>query len=182
MTAVNGGPRALQLQADAVVLEPLAPAAGDRVVKAMQDVIKQRGSKAPAPSVAPLNGYCLEYHKPPPAAGSLFRVAAREVQERYAELERVLQAEERLEQLRQLVPDGDPTQYFHSLRQWALWSKAEGFTEQAFAKEFVEHARLNSLAAKAPWTSQIASQIAGLVPHRWQEIAMVLQEAAKREP
>jgi hypothetical protein len=91
----------------------------------------------------------------------------------------VLQAEQRLEQLGKLAPDIDPTLYFHQLRQWALWTKAQGFTSDTFAKAFVDHARKNLEAAKQPWTKAIESQIASLVPHRWQEITAVLQEATR---
>jgi hypothetical protein len=177
VTAINDGARPISLQADGVVLEPVASGGADQARKQMQDAIRKRGSKAPAPTVAMMSGYCLDYLKEPPTLGSLFRIASPEVQAKFAPLRRVLQAEERLEQLGQLVPDIDPAQYFHQLRQWALWSRAQGFTPEAFAKEFVDHARKNIVAAKQPWTKQIESQIAGLVPHRWQEITMVLQQA-----
>jgi hypothetical protein len=179
VTAINGGERPVRIAADAVVLEPLTSGGGNQVRKDMQDALKKRGPMDPAPTRAHVSGYCLDYLKAPPTAGGIFRIASAQVQEQFAPLRHVLQAEQRLEQLGKLAPDIDPTLYFHQLRQWALWTKAQGFTSDTFAKAFVDHARKNLEAAKQPWTKAIESQIASLVPHRWQEITAVLQEATR---
>ena len=172
----TGGP--ISLKGDGIVLESIAKGAQDSVRKQVQDAVKAHHGKPPA--TVRISSYCLDYLKPPPVAGGLFRVAAADVQAKYASLRKVLQSAEELEKLGRLAPDIDPKEYFHQIRQWALWSKAEGFTKETFAKEFVDHARKNFTAARQPWTKQIESQIAGLVPHRWQEITMVLQEATGR--
>jgi hypothetical protein len=95
-------------------------------------------------------------------------------------MRRVLQAAERLEKLGVLKPDSNPIEYVHSIRQWALWTKEQGFNQESFGKAFVDHARKNFAAAKQNWTKQIEAQVIGLVPHRWQDIATVLQEADKQ--
>jgi hypothetical protein len=179
VTAINGGERPVKIAADAVVLEPLASGGGNQVRKSMQDAITKRGPTAPAPTRAHVSGYCMDYFKQPPTAGGIFRVASAQLQEQFAPLRHVLQAEQRLEQVGKLVPDIDPTEYFHQLRQWAVWTKAQGFTSDTFAKAFVDHAKKNFAAARQPWTKEIESQIASLVPHRWQDITAVLQEATK---
>jgi hypothetical protein len=177
---INDGKRPVNLLADGVVLEPVAKGVQDQIRRQMETAIKGRGTRAPAPSVARLDAYCMEYLKLPPAPGTVFRVASAGLQSQFAPMRRVLQAAQRLEKLGQLKPDSNPLDYFHAIRQWALWTKEQGFNAETFGKAFVEHARKNFVAAKQPWTRQIEAQIAGLVPHRWQEIAMVIQEADKQ--
>jgi hypothetical protein len=173
---LNDGDRDMTVGGDGIVLESVAKGIQDRVKRQLQASLNAHSGKGQA--VAHVSGYCLDYLKPPPEAGRLYRVASPETQAKFAPLRRVLQAAERLQQLGKLTPDIDPTQYFHQLRQWALWVKGQGFDASTFAKEFVDHARKNILAAKQPWTKAIADQVAALVPHRWQDISQVLAEAA----
>jgi hypothetical protein len=174
---LNDGDRPLNVAGDAVVLESVSKGSQDRVRRQLQDALKAHAGKGQV--AEHVDGYCLEYLKAPPEAGRMYRLASPDVQAKYANLRHVLQAEERLEQLGRLVPDMDPKEYFHQLRQWALWSKAQGFTSSSFGAAFIDHARKNFAAAKQPWTRAIEAQIASLLPHRWQEIVMVMQEADK---
>ena len=65
------------------------------------------------------------------------------------------------------------------IRQYALWTKIEGWGEDKFGEVFVEKTKQNALPNKIKWTKQIEQAVRGLVPERWRDISMVLDEAQK---
>jgi hypothetical protein len=164
-----GGP--IKLGGNGLVVEPIRREAQQKV----QKVIAQFAAKNPI--TAKVNGYCLEFLRQPPGAGTMFRMASPELQKRFAPMRRVLQAAQRMEKLGLMKPDSDPTEYYHSIKQWALWAKTEKFDVRRFGDAFVEHAKKNLKAAGRQWTGQIEDVIRGVVPHRWEQITQVLTMA-----
>jgi hypothetical protein len=179
---INDGDRAASLKADGVVLEAVGRDRQDRVRKQMQDAVNARGPQAPPPTVSRITAYCLEYTKQPPVQGTIFRLADTQTQLKNADLRRVLQAEEALERQGAFAPTMDPAIYFTILRQWSLWASAQKFSAQDFAREFVDHAKKNALAARQPWNATIETQIRSTVPKWWQDVSRVLSEATKARP
>jgi len=178
MRAINDGGKPARLSGAGLILEPLPADAADKARKAFDDGVRRRGARAPSPTVAHMSAYCLEYTKLPPTAGSIFRIAAPDVQARNSDLRRILAAEERLEHEGRIVPDvSDLVTYGHDQRQWGIWAEAQKFTASDFAREFVDHARKRFTAAKQPWTKQTETAVASLVAHRWAEIELIRQEA-----
>ena len=125
-----------------------------------------------------MTGYCAEFLKAPPTAGSLFRIAPAAVQQQFAPMRKIMGAARRAYRAGQLHPDSDPTEYFHSIRQWALWTSEQRLDEQAFARRFLEHARKNLEGAGRAWTPQIETAIKGIVPNRWKDVTAVLRAAS----
>jgi hypothetical protein len=164
----------IKLGGNGLVVEPMKRAAQQQVQRA----VSQLASKNPV--AAKVNGYCLEFLRQPPSAGTMFRIASPELQQRFAPMRRILQAAQRMEKMGLFKPDSDPTEYYHSIKQWALWAKSEKFDVKGFGDAFVEHAKKNLKAAGRQWTSQIETVIRGAVPHRWEQITQVLAMADAR--
>ena len=164
-----------QLGASGLVVEPLKKA----VQQEVRNQLTNLASKNPV--TANLNGYCLEFLRQPPSAGTLFRIASPELQRRFAPLRNVLQTAQKLQQAGLLKPDGNPETYFQSIRQWAIWTKEQNFSREGFQRAFIEHAKKNFTAARRQWTNQIEDAVRGVVPHRWEDITLILQEAAKTQ-
>jgi len=172
---LNDSAQPVRLSGGAVIVEPLKKAAQAQAMAWL------RGRAATAPALK-LDAYCVEYLKAPPSAGTIFRVATRDVQARFSPLRRVLEAAQRLEREGRIHPDSDPREYIHSLRQWALWSKERGFDGKGFAKAFVERAKANLTASGQPWTRALEGTVGNVATHRWQDIAEVLREADAPAP
>ena len=171
----NNGNRPFRLSADALVVEPLK----DEVKKQMQAGMQRLMSSAASPVTAKLNGYCLEFLKLPPSPGALFRIAAPELQKRFAPVRNIMQASRKLQELGQLHPDSSPDGYFHSIRQWAMWTTQERFTDKTFGNAFVEYTKKNLAAQKRPWTNDIEAIVRKAVPNRWADIQRILTAATQ---
>jgi hypothetical protein len=156
---------------DGLVVEPLAQAAQQELHRAMRRVIGQ------APPSALIDAYCLEFRRQPPPAGTAFRVASKDLQQKFAPMRRILQASRRLERAGRLEPDSDPAAYAHSIRQWALWTHEQGLDRDAFAKAFIEHTRKNLEKAGRKWETSYEKPLLDVVPLRWRQITDVLREA-----
>jgi hypothetical protein len=154
---------------DGLVVEPLSPAAQKEAQRLLRRLNGRRGASAK------LDAYCLQFRRSPPPKGRVFRVAAQEAQSRHEPSRRILRASERLRD--RLHPDSDPAAYFHSIRQWALWTVEQGFDEAAYADAFVGHTRKNVEAARQKWTREMEQVLRGVVPNRWQDIQAILGEA-----
>ena len=76
-----------------------------------------------------------------------------------------------------LRPDSDPNDYYHSIRQWAIWVYAERMNESEFADTFLEHVRQNFDAAGQPWTEETSEAVRGFVPNRWADIRGIIERA-----
>lgn len=129
------------------------------------------------PITATLDAYCLDFLRQPPDLGTVFRIADRELQQRFTPLRDVLQAGRRLYDQGLLNPDSDPEEYFHSIRQWALWSVQENLDMGSFGDAFLEHTRKNFETAGQPWTGEVEELVKSLVPNRWRDIAAIVEEA-----
>jgi hypothetical protein len=165
----------LEISTDGLVAEPLLPAAQ----RAMQQQIAQLAGKQAL--TATVSAYCLEFLREPPTAGMIFRIAAPDVQERFSPVRSVLRAAQRVELAGLLQSDGGNfADYVHSIRQWAVWVKEQRFSMEGFKKAFVEHTRKNVEQAGHRWTPQVESAIERIVPHRWNQITLVLEEANAR--
>jgi hypothetical protein len=83
----------------------------------------------------------VNYAKEPPDPDELFRVAPPEVQEQYKPIRAVIRAGRELAEAGKFSPDSEPKAYVESIRQYALWTKLEGWDQQKFADHFVERRR-----------------------------------------
>jgi hypothetical protein len=92
-------------------------------------------------------------------------------------MRRILQASRKLQDLGLLHPDSDPTEYFHSIRQWALWTRENDFDASSFEKVFVDRTEKNFTASRRAWTKDIEKLVRELVPNRWEDIQNVLEES-----
>lgn len=171
---INDGAAPVRLTGS-LVLEPIAKASQAAVHRQLQRAVP-RGAMT-----ARLNAYCLEFLRQPPGAGTLFRIAPPEVQKKFASMRSILDASRKLREAGVLTPDSDPKTYFHAIRQWAIWTKAQKFTLDSFGKAFVEHTKKNVQTAGRPWTQQLEQALLGVVPGRWRDITRVLAEADATE-
>ena len=171
---VNDGDRPIRIRGrSALVLEPLAASAAPAVQQMISNLPATRAKALKA------TGYCLEFLRKPPTAGMVFRIASEELAERFGPLKSVLDAALRLEKLGLLTPDSSPAAYFHAIRQWAIWTKEQGFDLTAFGKAFVERTKKNFEELGQTWTTAIEGAVMARVPGRWADIAKVLEEAAR---
>ena len=126
-----------------------------------------------------LVAYCVDYLKLPPEANMLYRLAPPAVQDKLSPARAVMQAGRELAAAGKFHPDSDAAAYNDSIRQYALWTKIEGWGEDKFGEVFVEKTKQNALSNKIKWTKQIEQAVRGLVPGRWRDISMILDEAQK---
>lgn len=176
MQVFKTGRGPVRLQGLNVVLEPLKKDASTAIRRELQ----KRGATA-ARSLR-LNGYCLEFLKAPPTAGTVFRIAPVAVQQQFAPVRHVLDAARRLHKGGQLNADSDPVSYFNSIRQWAIWSDEQRLDQGGFARRFIEHTRKNVVEAGRPWTPQLQALVEKTVPNRWNDIGKVLRAARAAAP
>jgi hypothetical protein len=155
---------------EGVVLEPVKPGSAKPVAE------MEKGNNVLTKALV---AYCVDYAKLAPEAGMLFRIAPQAVQDRYGSIRFVLQAGRELAAAGKFHPDSKPEAYMDSIRQYALWAKIENWDQEKFGEVFLEKTRENSTAAKVKWTKELERYVAGLVPGRWRDISMVLDEAAR---
>jgi predicted nuclease with TOPRIM domain len=151
---------------DGLVLQPLkqlAQTASQKLVGSLQ-------SQA-------MSGYCLDFAKLPPSAGTLFKVADEAVQRQYAPMKNILQAARKLTDEGRLHPDSDPTAYGDATRQWAIWSRLGNWDAKAFEEHFVDRTHKNVEASRQKWTKALEQRVRELVPNRWNDITQVWSEA-----
>lgn len=123
--------------------------------------------------------YCLQFQKAAPPAGTIFRVAGPEKQGAFAPVARALEAADRLREAGLLDPDTNPESYFHSIRQWAVWTLEQGFEAQTFVEAFVEHTKENLSEVGREWTEQIEAVVRNSAEGRWKDVKKVFEEAAR---
>lgn len=167
---VNDGSRPVKISGGNLVLEPVSRAAQDELRRQIRTLPAQAITKT-------LNAYCLEFTRLTPAAGTIFRVAAPELQQQFAPMRYIADASRVLRDGGGLSPDSNPDAYFHSIRQWAIWTRQEAFDGDGFATAFVERTKKNLEALKQPWTEVLDRTVRAAVPGRWGDISRVLQEA-----
>lgn len=171
---VNDGEKPVLIDGMRLVLEPLKASAARRARSAIQKF------QAHKPTTVKMTGYCLEFLRPPPLAGSLFRVAPKSLQQRFEPMRRILDAGHRLRREGRLTPDSEPVGYYHAIRQWAIWTQEQGFTEAAFADAFVEDTKKTFAASGHGWSAVAETTLRKAAPGRWRDIQQVLAQAAGR--
>jgi hypothetical protein len=174
----NSTGRPFRLAAQSLVVEPLK----DEVKRQVQSGVQRLMRTAAPPALARLNGYCLEFLRQPPAAGTIFKLASPELQQRFAPMRNIMDASRRVQQLGQLRPDSEPNGYFHSIRQWAMWTVEQKFNDRSFADAFVEHTRKAVVAAKRPWNGEADKVVRSAAPNRWADIQKILSAASQLAP
>jgi hypothetical protein len=172
----NEGPDPVRIRGEGIVVEPVKKRAQQQLTEELQRTLgKVAGDKH---ATLKLSAYCLELLREPPNPGMMFRIADEQIQQRFAPMRRILQASRKLQDMGLLHPDSDPTEYFHSIRQWALWTRENGFDVRSFEKAFVERTKKNFAASRQAWTKDIEKVVRGLVPNRWGDIEHVIEESA----
>jgi hypothetical protein len=156
---------------DGLILEPVARGSAKPV------------SPAPGQKLSShkLNAYCVKYDKDPPDPDAIYRVAAPQIQEQYKPIRFVIRAGRELAAAGKFHPDSDPAAYILSIRQYALWTKLENWNEQQFADVFVEKTHRIAAESKVEWNKDMEQAIRALVPGRWRDISLVIDEARKLE-
>ena len=172
--AINEGDLPVSGSALGVVVEPLTAKAGEKVVEDFG-----RASRNHIVQTSTADAYCLERERESPEKATTFRVAAPDIQQRFQPMRHVLQAAKTLEDRGALNPQGDRMTYIHFIRQWSIWAREGRFNESRFVEALVAHAKKNMAGARRPWTREIEESVKGSAPHRWRDIDLVLQEAAR---
>jgi hypothetical protein len=129
-----------------------------------------------------LEGFCLQLERAVPTAGTIYRIADRAIQRSGTPVSAILDAGRLLQDLGGLHPDTDPEDYFHSIRQWAIWVDVEGLDREAFEREFVEHVRRTFEAADHEWTPDVERRLKEFIPNRWSDVTAVLEVAGRPQP
>jgi hypothetical protein len=60
-----------------------------------------------------------------------------------------------------------------------LWTKKENWDEQKFGEVFLEKTKENALTAKVQWTPELEQAVRALIPGRWRDISIVLEDAKR---
>lgn len=172
---LNGGDAPMDIDVKGLVVEPLKEEAQQLVQQQLQRVLPQN------PVSMQLDAYCLEFLRLPPVADQMFQLAPKGLQDQFAPVRNVLDAAQQLNDLGLLPPDSDPTAYFQSITQWSVWAHQEGFDEETFTDNFVEHTRKQVEAAGNQWTEQFDEVLRGVAPARWDNITRILEAAAGQQ-
>jgi hypothetical protein len=155
-----------------LAVEPLAKQAQQEATRAFVSL----AGKA-VPTTLDLSAYCVEFLKLPPVAGQVWQVAGPEAQRRLKPLKQVMSAANRLRGEGRLHPDGNPEGYGESIKQWALWTVEQKFSEKKFGEAFLGHTRKNVEGAGQKWTKEFEEIVKQRTPNRWQDIVAILRDA-----
>jgi hypothetical protein len=129
----------------------------------------------------PLNGFCLEFGKHPPAEGTLYRLADETTQQKFEPMRFISRAGEQMQEKKLFHPDSDPKAYMDAIVQYALWSKLEGWNQEQFTSHFVARTKENADALHVKWTSEMENALRAAAPGRWTDISEMHREAAELE-
>jgi len=180
VTIVNDTAAPVHLTGDGVVVEPIRKGSDTNERAGLQKAMATRGASV---VTSKANAYCLEFKLNPPDQGSMFHVVDAATQRKYSAARDILHASRQLQASHQLQPDSDPQDYYHAIRQWAIWVEEQHFTTRAqYAQAFIERTKKNVVAVKQQWTKQMADTLDQLVPHRWDEIVKILRAAGHPVP
>ena len=195
---VNHG-KEVRIQGEGLVLEPVAdadPATLRRVEEIRAAALQGKPLPPPGADGAPggshderagsavvrvvLDAYCLQADLDVPTQGMLFRIAGPAGQAEFAELPAIVEASRRLFEAGALNPSTNPEDYFHSIRQWALWADEKDMDAEEFEDAFVAHARRNIMASGQTWNAEVESVVRDYAPGRWEDVEAVLEAAGVR--
>lgn len=146
------------------------------VVQAISGRAQPLAALAPRAQQQAVMGFCLDFARRPPPAGTLYQVAPRELQQKLRSLRDVFRAAQSLAEKGLLHPDGDPNNYLNFVKQWALWSKREGWDGLRFESNFLERTKKNILQLGRKWTAEMEKAVRAAAPGRWRDIQAVLQD------
>jgi hypothetical protein len=166
---INTTGKPVQFKLASMVLQPLKKAAGERVAREF--------SKAAGKAVrVKMLGYCMQFLKLPPKAGTIFAAAPQQVQQQFTSASTIFNAARALNGRGHIKPPGaaNPQAYFHSIRQWAWWTREQKFTEPTFTNAMLEYTKKNLANAKQPWTKEAEAYVRATAPKRWADIGSVL--------
>jgi hypothetical protein len=179
MVIVNDGTAPVHIGGDGVVISPIKKGSEKNLRSAMQKAAATRG---PSVVTSRANAYCLEFKLKVPDQGMMFSVADREAQQKYAPAREILRASRRLQAANQLTPDSDPKEYFHSIKQWAIWVSEQRFTQPQYRDAFVDRTKKRLVAMGQKWEKAYEDALRAAVPHRWEEIVKILRAAGQPVP
>jgi cell wall-associated NlpC family hydrolase len=131
-------------------------------------------ASSPTAVVRQLQGFCAEFGKEPPPAGTVYSVADAAIQGRLKPMRQVLRAADRLAAEDRLHPDSDADAYLGATKQWAIWTDAEHWGERQFQDAFVARTRKNAENLGQTWTDAIERTVRGLLPNRWADVQAVI--------
>lgn len=174
LQVVNDGPP-VQVEADGLVVEPLRRSAQPEATRQLQRTL---GSRLANAATTMVEGYCLNFQLAPPSAGMLFRIAPPAVQERYRHAAGVLRAADRLSNAAGLHPDTDAKAYLESIKQYATWTRIEGWSLNQFRDAWLDRTKKTAAAMRRPWTNTMDQAIRNAAPGRWRDIQAILAAAA----
>jgi hypothetical protein len=129
----------------------------------------------------PLNGFCLEFKKHPPAEGTMYRIASAETQQKYRSLRFLSGAGAQMKDKNMFHPDSNPAAYMDAIMQYSVWIKLNGWTFEQFVENFVERTKENAAALKVKWTPEMETTLRNAAPGRWRDTSEMLQEAQDLE-
>jgi hypothetical protein len=159
-----------------VAVEPVAATADDR--EEFERELSRAGGSQETLTAA---GYCLNQDLLAPPAGTVYRVAPADKQQRFAPMRRALDAARQLRDAGALHPDSDPTDYYHSIRQWAVWTIEKGYDREGFLNAFIARMEKNFRDAGQPWSADVAAAVRSYGEGRWSDIREIL-DAAEATP
>jgi hypothetical protein len=166
---VNPGDEPLELDGY-VAIEPV------QVSPSQRERILDQVRRAPgALQELTANFYCLELLKLAPPDAVVYRIADAAKQARFAPAARALDAARRLYESGGMSVEGDPDTYFHSIRQWAVWSLEQSFDREEFLDSFTEHTRKNFARMGQPWSEAVAAEVRRHGERRWEDVREVLE-------
>jgi hypothetical protein len=173
LQAFSAGGAPVQLRAEGLVVQPLNAQVTRRTQQELQKQARSAGGRA----ATRLDAYCLEFLRQPPAKGMMFQVAGNSLQQKFAPVRRILEASRLVRAAGGLTPDSEPEGYFHSIRQWAIWTREQGFNQRTYGDAFAGHTRKNFEQAGGKWTDAVEKVVRNVVPNRWNDISKILQRA-----
>jgi hypothetical protein len=130
----------------------------------------------------PLPGYCAEFEKEPPPAGTEYRLADAATQQKYSFVRYISQAAGQMKEKNLFHPDNPNADgYFQSEVQSAIWIWINKWTQEQFAQHTVEKTKQNVETLKRTWTQEMETLVRNAVPGRWRDDAELLKEAQDLE-
>lgn len=174
MTVINRGADPIELRrGESFVIRPVMGVSSQAIDK---EVAALSGAGV---ATSTIEAYCLEYARQPPPAGLVFELAPAALQNRTAPVTRIFEASAALRDQGRLPPvAGDPSSqddYFEAVRQWAIWTREQGFDQATYTKAFIDHSRRNVESAGLAWTAAAESAFRALAPGRWEHVQAVLR-------
>ena len=168
---VNPGPDPIEIDGYFAV-EPvnLTPQERDRIFASVKEAAGNHVE-------AVISFYCLEFGAAARAAGVVYRLASPAAQQAFSPAARAMEAARRLHEAGDLSPDTSPDSYFHSIRQWSMWTLERRFDREGFIDAFLEHTRKNAEERGMEWTDAVAQAVRTSAEGRWTDVSKILEVA-----